>query len=126
MGTNYYLKKDDESIHIGKSSVGWAFLVNARPEDALMTWPDILSDIQVKLSNGWKIFSEYEEEVSLEALRKTVEQRPRWATEIDQDRLGPGCYYDPKIGLARHCVTREGRVTWNGEGTWDLIVAEFS
>ena len=116
MGTNYYLhqkacqccKKSQTRIHIGKSSMGWAF--------SLHISPNAYDDPYVPNFEAWKalildpentIFDEYGEQVEAESMLNTITNRSHpkglWRHDVD----------------GRHC-------TANGEGTYDYCTGDFS
>ncbi len=106
MGTNYYLKIDVQqipgrvySLHLGKSSFGWAFGLRVYPEHGINTW----EDWQPWLVN--RIEDEYGEPETLADFVRTVTVRPGATRRhfVDGD----------------HCIG-------HGEGSWDYIVGEFS
>lgn len=143
MGTNYYLHLDvcpccqqsaEYPLHIGKSSAGWCFGLHVRGGE----WEE---ELPIDL-DGWRelwsrpnniIKDEYGEVITPEAMEATITQR-KWRSrderipygykswdEFDRknhSRTGPG-------GLSRHVVDGHHCIG-NGEGTWDLIVGDFS
>lgn len=131
MGTNYYLKTKicphckagGETIHIGKSSGGWYFALHVDPERGFANLDDWKSLFTQPNS---KIFDEYNKEISVEEMLKTITERtwPRvkdWTQEeYDQNHAQPGIN-----GLARHKI-EAGHCVSHGDGTWDCIVGEFS
>ncbi len=45
MGTNYYVKTDEKTLHLGKSSAGWTFALRVYPElsiNSLTDWVPLL------------------------------------------------------------------------------------
>lgn len=111
MGTNFYLhqKKDCECcgrpfepLHIGKSSVGWAFSLHVIPEKGITTLYDW---IKLFIADGSYIRNQYRGTVSVDEMLCCIVNR-----NLDVQRH----YVD---GI--HCVRR-------GEGTWDYIAGEFS
>jgi hypothetical protein len=130
MGTNYYWIADacphchrGSRIHIGKSSAGWCFglHVGAGDEDSAPTDLD-----------GWRerwnrpgsaIVDEYGEVVTPEEMERRVTDR-WWHRRGDFDYASNSAVMGPN-GLARHRI--DGRFCiGHGEGTWDLLVGEFS
>ena len=141
MGTNYYLvttvsadlaggQYDSEhKRHIGKSSFGWTFSLRSYPEDGIVSltaWKRVLSIPQSK------IFNEYDAQVSIEEMLRIITERKGEITPTTTVPSGYAdwhdfnaknfCEFGPN-GLARH--TENERVS-HGEGTWDMIIGEFS
>ena len=149
MGTNYYFERTCEccghgaQYHIGKSSAGWCFAlhvgtkknpleVELRQKYAPITveirdWPDWQRAIVTGAELGWRVVDEYGRVTTLAQLTDIVESRswPRSPDEhslFDFERntaeLGPNGLVRSKVD-GWHCVG-------HGDGTWDLIVGEFS
>ena len=112
MGTNYYYDepeekcpacshvKSDSRIHIGKSSFGWPFLVRVYPEFGITTldaWKKILP-------SAGRIYDEYERDVTIDELMRTITER------------------DHPNGLQRN---DSDHIYGRGEGTWDYLEGEF-
>ena len=145
MGTNYYLMKGicpscqraHEELHIGKSSGGWCFSLHVMPEEGIRDLPDWL---QLFNEDGAKIRNEYGEDISVEEMIEEITKR-KGNTNFDEPRVSyvsfTGLYEDWKEfharnhsepgpnGLLRHKIL-EGHCIGHGEGTWDLILGEFS
>jgi hypothetical protein len=136
MGTNYYAVLEDDvcnhcgrgeakEIHIGKSSSGWCFSLHvASPSE-----PKIPSDL-----NGWRelwkncvyIRDEYGNKISISLMERTILERYRKLEDEDSYRefliknhavAGPN-------GLVRHPIGEY--CVGHGDGTYDLIIGEFS
>jgi hypothetical protein len=132
MGTNYYFfdekpcptcGREDEPLHIGKSSMGWCFGLHVIPERGLST----LEEWQ-KLWNkpDSVIKDEYGREISPDDMFCRIAQRGD--AKFDGDWKGfdfvdnhaePG-----PMGLVRRCVGRH--CVGHGNGTWDYVPGEFS
>lgn len=69
MGTNYYTKKRNKNMHIGKSSMGWQFLFQGYKEFNLNSKEDW---IKYLIRYKKKIYNEYDEEVSLEEFKEMI------------------------------------------------------
>lgn len=139
MGTNYYLKTKEKTLHIGKSSAGWCFSLHAIPEESLTslaTWTtklnqyakNITDDNGNKLTVGellvvittrsWthKDYYDIEHDAKGYITYKPCSQE----TWLNRNSAIPG-----PNGLARHkqddryCLGHEG-------GTWDLMLGDFS
>lgn len=153
MGTNFYLEStarlpaafDRTRIHIGKSSAGWCF--------ALHVYPHFLCDYEVSevdhhrpvnlgqwlalmeataADGSARIVDEYGSLLSKDEMVERITQRswlqsddvPRsyssWAEfhRVNHSEPGPN-------GLVRHQIDRKHCIA-HGEGTWDLIVGDFS
>lgn len=139
MGTNYYLcpnrclhcGRSDEKKHIGKSSAGWAFALHVYPEDSIGDLKDWIPLFQDKKNH---IEDEYGREISREMMLDVI--RDRKGIGRDWDKV-PSMYsswedfhrknYSEKgpNGLVRASVDNR-RCIGHGEGTWDLMVGEFS
>lgn len=135
MGTNYYVKsnicehcgKGDEDLHIGKSSAGWVFSLHVMPEleiNDLDDWERFWKDK--------KIVDEYGSEFSCDDMRAIITERGRKA-DWNKRPYGYGSWEEfhqknhskrGPSGLLRHQI--DGHCIGHGEGTWDLIVGEFS
>jgi len=136
MGTNYYIVDNvcdkcgryDEIYHIGKSSGGWCFSLHVEPERGINT----LGDIR-KLWENLVIKDEYEESLLPEEMLDIIMNR-KWKSRDSNkpygykswdefhkqngSESGPNGLVRSRID-GRHCVG-------HGDGTWDLIVGEFS
>jgi hypothetical protein len=129
MGMNYYASRvcascnHDDRLHIGKSSRGWCFSLHVIPERGLNS----LGDWETFLENGWSIVDESDVPRSLYELMQTITERSfhreadvtdEWMLRLSHAECGPN-------GLVRftidgvHCIG-------HGEGTWDLVVGDFS
>lgn len=133
MGTNYYLYDEPpckecgrpyEPKHIGKSSAGWCFSLHVIPEEGI----NDLNDWQ-KLwgQEGVVIEDEYGRIVSVHEMQSEIRARgisdtpshegKRWLAENSAEN-GPN-------GLVRHRIDGKHCIG-HGNGTWDLIIGEFS
>lgn len=154
MGTNFYLRKDacatcghmPESTHLGKSSSGWCFGLHVYPECGISTLQDMVRWLKDELGylkqpvKEWpKIVDENGQVHTLGSFLEVVTKRQ------SARRIGEGwdgewwgsCYQSEEhfhksnyslrgpSGLLRHQVDGVHCIG-NGEGTWDLIVGEFS
>lgn len=77
MGTNYYVKKNlcdsckrSDPIHLGKSSAGWKFLLQANGFEHYKNWKEMKAWLADKV-----IENEYEERVSVENFVDLVEKK---------------------------------------------------
>ena len=122
MGTNYYLKGTgrcaacgrgpDEGLHIGKSSFGWAFALHVYPDgidtSSGRTAPRDLEEWIPRFAEG--IVDEYGNSVEPQQMIDIITKRDK---------------YRASAPLRRHDV--DGRFCiGHGEGSWDLMVGEFS
>lgn len=124
MGTNYYHYNDEtgERQHIGKSSVGWVFLVHVYADDGIRT----LDDWQQRWQQpNTHIESEYGE-------RRTPTEMLHWITARafphaptpqslaeNMADAGPRNLMRPRMGGWSRC-------TGHGDGTWSYIDADFT
>ena len=72
MGTNFYVKKGETSIHIGKRSAGWKFLFAPHPELYDQTKASINRYLKLNKEN---FYDEYGEKVDLEEFWEDIERR---------------------------------------------------
>jgi len=136
MGTNYYwypnktcdkCGREDKDIHIGKSSYGWCFSLHVYPnsydDPAIRTLADWVTLFNAE---GSEIKDEYHRVVTPQEMVEIITKRrglPRsnesqeWYT---QNHASPGPH-----DLARHQLDGQFCVG-HGDGTWDLLVGEFS
>jgi hypothetical protein len=128
MGTNYYVRENIcdccgryDEIHIGKSSGGWCFTLRIYPSKGINDLKDWIPFLQ-----GKKIFNEYDEEVSYQKLMDTITNRswvPR--TILSDDFLERNYAVNGPNGLLRTKINGRFCVA-HGEGTWDLVIGDFS
>lgn len=139
MGTNYYAitdhrphgNKSDERIHIGKSSGRWCFSLHVFPNEGIST----LKDWQAIWNNpNINIIDSYNKPISANEMNEIITER--WwkrnkkfsASEFynsEQEFLQMNdAEWGPK-GLLRHRIDGKHCIG-HGEGTWDLIIGEFS
>lgn len=130
MGTNYYLEerppcsecgREFEQLHIGKSSAGWCFSLHVIPEQGLNS----LEDWRERWTRpGARIVNEYGDLVDAGAMLVTIAQRERWGPPWEPDALAENSAVPGPRGLARSRI--EGSCIGHGDGTWDLILGDFS
>jgi hypothetical protein len=130
MGTNYYLHSDicphchkpTEVLHIGKSSAGWCFALHVYPDDQIKSFEDWLSWFSKPNS---KIVNEYDDIVSIDYMIETITCRS-WPLRNKETGWYEDNHAEPgSKGLARHRV--DGRhCIGHGDGTYDLLVGDFS
>jgi hypothetical protein len=131
MGTNYYLKKDvcpicgtpKEVMHIGKSSSGWCFALHVYqfPEEgpmSLLGWELMWEHPHTVIEN------EYGDRVEPDEMRSIITERGGYNEPtkewLEQNYAVPGPYKLARVKIDNvHCIG-------HGEGTWDLIIGEFS
>lgn len=138
MGTNYYLYKNtceccgrgDEERHIGKSSGGWCFALHVYPREEINNlddWRELFA------TRGVSIKDEYGDTISSLAMLDIITNRS-WKGDKEKtpygyvsweqfhrdnhSLFGPNNLLRSKIDGV-HCVG-------HGEGTWDLIIGDFS
>lgn len=140
MGCNYYLHKDcceqcgrsGDEIHIGKSSAGWCFSLHVT--DEIKNLDDWKAEWAIP---GGVIKDEYGETLTTEEMLEVITNRvwrERWDDPVgigynsweqfhSQNKSEPG-----PNGLLRHRVgiTYGYGCLAQGDGTYDLMVGEFS
>lgn len=146
MGTNYYWRAEDTTcphcqrrdpdevrLHIGKSSGGWCFSLHVDPKEGITSLEDWIEKFKTGL-----IEDEYEESVSPDEMLTIITNRAGMIPfdERDWHRIFPFGYADEADfhrknssergpnNLLRHKIGRY--CIGHGEGTWDLMVGEFS
>jgi hypothetical protein len=142
MSTNYYLLKnrcphcgrEEERLHIGKSSVGWCFSLHVIPGAGI----NDLCDWKKLFVGGSAIVDEYDNETTPDEMQAVITSR-RFLSEPADDcsvikALGyksrdefykkNNCIQGPN-GLLRHILDGSHCVK-HGEGAWDCITGEFS
>lgn len=72
MGTNFYVRKGETSVHIGKRSAGWKFLFAPHPELYDQTKASINRYLKL---NKEDFYDEYGEKVDLEEFWEDIERR---------------------------------------------------
>ncbi len=135
MGTNYYIVaanalRDPTSLpvgpgpalHIGKSSGGWCFALHVYPNEPEK--PQSLDDWRMAFETG-TIVDEYGSvETPADMLGLIVDRPAKLCTwsrrEYEQNQGEPG-----PNGLVRH-KPLPGHCIGHGDGTYDLIVGDFS
>lgn len=131
MGTNYYYfreicqhcRRGDDPIHIGKSSMGWAFGLHIDQFEGINCLDDWEQRFRVP---GSVIKDEYGSEITVEEMMETILNRARdekigWTA---QDYRMNHAVPDYKNNLIRHKIGRH--CISHGEGTYDLMTGEFS
>ena len=127
MGMNYYAKHDRcptcghaaETRHIGKALMGWCFLLHVYPEERicnLRDWEHLWKESTIENEDGDPLTAENMRAIITERMSPTIPTR-LWCSE---NHAEPG----PE-GLAR-CVIDGSHCIGHGEGTWDLVIGDFS
>jgi len=106
MGTNYYFKKGDELLHIGKSSSGWSFSFRGYRGLGIKSekdWENMFS----KNPDG-KIIDEYGREVTKKNFWNLVESKRdgknhaaeclREDNELNRNNAISHCWFDDETG----------------------------
>ena len=142
-----HLAPGGERLHIGKSSAGWVFSLHVIPELRINSFTDWKEYI---LGTPGLIVDEYGTNISFNELFDEVIANRQWAFYDSKDDeaywrkkfldhalrgsySGEGCFHrlnhskrGPN-GLLRHQIRSDGfGCIAHGEGTWDLIVGDFS
>lgn len=130
MGTNYYLHekpkcescgREDEPLHIGKSSAGWVFGLHVIPDEdinSLDDWQELWD------KDGSSIIDEYGSEITVKEMEDIITDRGRSKAVNDDFDYGANHAEPGPNNLVRHIIDRH--CVGHGEGTWDLIAGEFS
>ena len=122
MGTNYYSidralddgfdfntfwenKGTEGILHIGKSSGGWCFSLHVVPERGINSLNDWIEPF---LSPDRRIINEYQEDVTWTEMLNIITKRK-----------GIGGRELKRHQIDQYCVG-------HGDGTWDMILGEFS
>jgi len=133
MGTNYYLEpkppcpycgRHYDQIHIGKSSAGWCFSLHIIPEKGINNLDDWIKLWTIK---GSVITDEYGDTISPKEMLDIITNRSwlipskrKWtAIDYEVNNAMPGPNGLVRSKLDTHCIG-------HGDGTWDLVVGEFS
>lgn len=139
MGTNYFLHspacphcgKEDEPLHLGKSSGGWCFGLHVYPEKGLNNWQDIWGMLHASIEEkDYEIKNEYGDIVQLAEFftivwdRKALRAKPL-DSELDRKWLETNHAIPGSFGLARHALY-PGHCIGHGKGPFDYIIGEFS
>lgn len=131
MGTNYYLVlsgnlldrlagREEEVLHIGKSSGGWCFGLQYLPELGLKSLADWYK-LFVRDNN--RILDEYDRDVTVEDMIKCI-TRGGWKPPTPEQRARSNLKTCPK-GFLRHPL--DGNIcVAHGSGSWDMISGEFT
>jgi hypothetical protein len=111
-----------ESLHIGKSSGGWCFRLHVYPEHGI----NDLDDWKPFLEDGI-IFDEYETFTTADTMLRIITERswdsdPRRYTAAT---LATNCAQPGPNGLLRSRLL-PGHCIGHGQGTWDLMIGDFS
>lgn len=102
MGTNYYLHENactachrGDVLHVGKSSVGWAFIFRGHPDRGIVTSVDWRKRIAESLCG---LYDEYDRLVTPEEFWELVEAK-RGGRVNPGDRIDPegNHFYDYKF-----------------------------
>lgn len=152
MGTNYYFKPAQTCdkcgncnytyrYHIGKSSGGWCFSLHVKQtlyiDDAIIDINDFEDWKNVFFEQPGIIVDEYNTPISYRQMIKIIESRS-WLkpNETEEDRWTYLLQHRPSFfeknqctkgpaGLIRHKIDNRYCIG-HGEGTWDLMIGEFS
>jgi len=115
MGTNYYYYPEkkcehchrvSERRHIGKSSIGWMFILRIYPDDNIMNLDDWF---KLFAAPGSYIEDEYGEIVDVEYMIRSIKREN--ATNL--------------LSHEKH-FNHYGVYSRRGEGNWDYLNGEFS
>lgn len=130
MGTNYHIRVEGEELHIGKSSVGWAFSLRVHPDRGINSLYDWLP---LMLNHSNVITDEYGREITAMEMLETITLRMReHPPRFDKDELKQNYAYVGKDNLLHHDQAATAEAGFNnntsrpGEGTWDYCDYDFS
>lgn len=130
MGTNYYLYDEKpckccghggEPKHIGKSSAGWCFSLHVMPDNGI----NDLDDWKELFESGASIKDEYGADIFISEMLDTITNRSWSVRNITVKELRDNNAMRGPNGLLRHKIS-DGHCIGNGDGTWDLIISDFS
>lgn len=137
-----------EGLHIGKSSGGWCFSLHVYPPDGRETYK--LSDYGLGVASimspkDWEplfkkygVIDEYGRQVEPDEMMSIITDRlPTYGVEVDVHRRyypnqppGQGPHEGGAIEKDGRCLIRHqvdhSHCIGIGDGTWDMIVGEFS
>ena len=131
MGANYYWTEgeDKKVFHIGKASFGWAFSLHVgETGTAYADYPRDLDEWKALFSTGGKIYDEYNSEIAVQELIDTIICNRSYSMKVltpKKELREKGCFIEDATGLLRNCVDNRHCIS-NGEGTYDLIIGDFS
>lgn len=138
MGTNYYLYQNtcphcgrgDEEYHIGLENAGWCFSVHVDPSKGINSLGELQ---QLMWKDGASIRDEYGNRISVPEMLRIITERiqdnssrdvPSGYSGWDDFHRKNKSQFGPN-GLLRHKIDDQHCVG-HGDGTWDLIIGEFS
>lgn len=137
MGTNYYFQEKPpceccgrafDMRHIGKSSAGWCFSLHAYPDEGIKELADW---IKLWSAPGTKIITEYGDAMPPNQMLEVITKRgPRPRESVPCGYTSWDSFHnlndsqDGPNGLLRHRL--DSHCIGHGNGTYDLIVGEFS
>lgn len=116
----------DEGIHIGKSSGGWCFALRVYPGELVCGWKiHTLSDWlhAIRSDDSREVVNEYGEVLDYDALHEIILNRSGKEPGPGFDYVRNHAVSGPR-GLVRHSL--DGFCIQHGEGTYDLVVGDFS
>ena len=146
MGTNYYWHKEaqcpecghlNDGYHIGKSSAGWCFGLQAFPSESTIDWDleerGFTIDSLLDWIREWRkyplgiILDEYGVECSEIFMLKNITRTGytgKQCTMSEGELQSNHAVYAPN-GLLRHQING-WHCVGHGKGNWDMIVGDFS
>lgn len=130
MGTNFYLHTPKEQLHIGKSSVGWAFALRVYPDRGINSFDDWIKLFQDEKNN---FTTEYREIITFDEMYDAITQRHGL---VDSNKPAPFGYETWELFLNANCAEfcfnglLRARISdlcvGHGTGTWDYFIGDFS
>ncbi len=140
MGTNYYARKMEnvcshcgrgdtvEQLHVGKSSGGWCFALHVIPErglNSLEDWKAYLQQNCIALYSDSDIMIEHHELIKIITERSWPNKQLPSSYRSWRDFHALNHSFDGPNDLVRYAIDRTHCVG-HGDGTWDLMIGEFS
>ena len=118
--TKYYLRKLNETtctvkeVYVGESIPGWTFALAMYDEDDIY---DLEDWILVITRDYWRIFTDKNQELTLEQLLKVIIDRRSDQPNSPSTNAVPG-----PNGLLRRPETPYSVGVTHGSGTWDMVL----
>lgn len=122
MGTNFYWIKDDNKLHIGKSSGGWCFALRVHPDEGITSLEDWIGKWTEEKGC---IKNEYGGTVTLlEMVSEIVDREEANSNNKDTEWFKTNWAVPGPRGLVRSSIGNQ--TVAHGKGTWDVIIGDFA